>query len=122
MVPQQLVDAEMKLLLGLYTEAEDLVDALPPGTSESPRATVVKLMICEARGEWSEGEKLAEGITMKCSANERQAAGRFLLALAMARCGAGEFKGARAAVVALCRVWPEGKHLALGSKELAVLW
>ena len=122
MVPQELIDAEAELLLGRYTEAWDLINSLPPGAEETSRAIVVKLMVCEARSDWSEGEKLAGGVTRKCTPGERQAAGRFLFALAMARCQASEFKLARAAVVALCQVWPEGKALALGSKELSVLW
>jgi hypothetical protein len=122
MISQQLVEAEAKLLLGRYDEAWDLVNDLPPGVEDAPRAIVVKLMICESRENWDEGEKLAAGITIKCTLSERQAAGRFLFSLAMARCQAGNHKGARAAVVALCRVWPEGKSIALGSKELAVLW
>jgi hypothetical protein len=40
----------------------------------------------------------------------------------MTRCQARQYKQARAAVVALCRIWPEGKSIALGSKELSVLW
>ncbi|HEX2750233.1 MAG TPA: hypothetical protein VHM91_19655 [Verrucomicrobiales bacterium] len=119
---QQLAHAEAKLLLGLYSEAWELIDSLPFDAEDNPRAVAVKLMICEGRKDWEEGKRLAEGVTVKCSANERQAAGRFLLSLAMATKESGDYKGARAAVVALCRVWPEGKHLALGSKELSVLW
>lgn len=122
MVPQELIDAEAKLLLGLHDEAWELIETLPEGIEETPRVVVVKLMICEARGDWEAGEKLAGGVTSQHSVNERQAAGRFLLALAMAKRNAGNFKAARAAVVTLCRVWPEGKHLALGSRDLSVLW
>jgi hypothetical protein len=108
--------------LGLYGDAWEVLETLPPAERVRPAVLAVRLMVCQGLARWELGQEIARHIGPSDAPRHREAAGRFHLGHATALCAAGEVLRARAAVGALAIVWPEGRALALDSDALAAVW
>ncbi len=108
--------------LGLYEDAWEVLESLPPADRLRPAVFAVRLMVCQGLKRWELGTEVSRYIGPGDEARHREAAGRFHLAHAIALCAAGDIAAARAAVGALAIVWPDGRALALDSDDLAAVW
>ena len=108
--------------LGLYGDAREVLETLPPAHRVRPAVLAVRLMICQGLARWELGAEVARYIGPGDAARQREAAGRFHLGHAIALCAAGDVLRARAAVAALSAVWPEERALTLDSEALAAVW
>jgi hypothetical protein len=134
MTTARLIDeAEGLAFLGLYVDAWEVLESLPPADRVRPAVLAVRLVICLGMARWELGQEVVRCIGAEDEAGHREAAGRFHLGHAIALCAAGEVQLARAAVGALsvrCRcavgalsvVWPEGRALVLDCDVLAAVW
>jgi hypothetical protein len=115
-------EAEGLAFLGLYLDAWEALEELPSSCRLRPAVLAVRLMICTGLERWELGSEVARVIPPSYWWQVREAAGPFHLAHAVALCGAGDVSGTRVAVGALAIIWPEGRRLALQSKDLEAVW
>ena len=108
--------------LGLYSDAWEVLESLPPTDRVLPAALAVRLMVCLGMARWELGQEVVRCIGPGDASKHREAAGRFHLGHAIALCAAGEVQLARGAFEALSAVWPEGRALALDCGALAAVW
>ena len=108
--------------LGMHPEAWELIETLPPGSRFDQRAVAVRLMVCTGLKKWEMGLELCNFARDSREMVMRKTAGQFFLAYAESLCGASDPDTARAFVIELARVWPEGRELVLASKALRKLW
>ncbi len=106
----------------MVVDAWDTLEELPASCRAPPKALKVRFMICTTLDHWEMGKVIAEYINPRHDYEVREAAGRFHLDHAAALCAAGEVLEARAALLAMTIVWPEGRALALDSDALAGVW
>ncbi len=123
MTTARLIDeAEGLAFLGLYVDAWEVLESLPPADRVRPAVLAIRLVICLGMARWELGQEVAHCIGADDEASHREAAGRFHLGHAIALCAAGEVQLARGAVGALSVVWPEGRALVLDCDALAAVW
>ena len=123
MTTARLIDEANRLaFLGLYLDSWEVLESLPPADQLDSAAMAVRLKACTELGCWELGQDVARGMVPCDTPCQRQAVGRFHLAHAIALCHSGEVAAARAAILALTRVWPEGRAEALDCSLLAVVW
>jgi hypothetical protein len=108
--------------LGLWQDAWDLIESLPPAMRTSVPALAVRLLVCAGLGKWEMGAELVRLFGPVHPLEMRKAAGSFHLARAESLCAAGDIEGAQKAVKALSTIWPEGRGTALNSPVLEALW
>ena len=96
--------------LGMFADAWELIDAMPPAMRTHPEALRVRLVCCTGMGKWELGADLARllGETANPLAL-REAAGRFHLAHARHHLQEGGREQAREAIRLLAVCWPEGR-------------
>ncbi len=106
MTTARLIDeAEGLAFLGLYVDAWEVLESLPPADRVRPAVLAIRLMVCLGTARWELGQEVARCIGADDEASHREAAGRFHLGHAIALCAAGEVQLARGAVGALSVVW-----------------
>lgn len=108
--------------LGLFVDAWDLIESLPPERRVDLGALAVRLLVCAGQGKWEMGAEIVRLIGPGHPLEIREAAGRFHLANARGLCSAGNVDAARQAVKSLAALWPEGRELALCCADLEPLW
>lgn len=106
-------------MLGLYGDAWETLERLPSGCRSHRAVYAVRLLICTGLKKWELGLAFASEITADCTPGEREAAGRFHLALAESLCAVKREDSAYLALRLLSDIWPEGREAALKSAALA---
>lgn len=94
--------------LGMYQDAWDAVESLPPSLRLTPQAVAVRLLVLAGLEKWEESMEFAKMVTPGFPQEVREAAGRCHLAHAEALCAGGDLNGAKEALRALISIWPEG--------------
>jgi hypothetical protein len=102
-------EADQRAGAGLFLDAWEVLDTLPPRCRQLPAALRVRLMICTGLSRWRVGAGIAAKIAPDEAQAVREAAGRFYLAHAQAMMADQHLSGAEEAVRAFRAVWPEGE-------------
>lgn len=104
-------EADQQAGAGLFLDAWEVLDTLPPRCRQLPAALRVRLLICTGLGRWRVGAGIAAKIAPDENPAVREAAGRFHLAHALFMLADQNHGGAIAALQACRAVWPEGEPL-----------
>jgi hypothetical protein len=108
--------------IGLWQDAWECLENLPPSDRALPAALAVRLSVCAGLHRWEMGTEIVRLFSPGLPLDLREAAGRYHLAHAESLCAAGSIASAKEAVRELSIVWPEGRELALDAKALAAIW
>jgi hypothetical protein len=117
-----ILEAEGHAELGLFSEAWELVESLPPEVRLNESVVSVRLLVCAGLEKWTLGRELCRLIGGEHSLNSRAAAGGFLIAYADHLHAVGFRDTALSCIEALSRLWPEGRDRALGSAVMRADW
>lgn len=115
-------EAEAYIFLGMHLEAWETLENLPAGERLCLEVLKLRLKICTALEKWEMGETIAGVIEPIHPAEVRESAGQFYLAQATVLCSIGLIDQAKQAVVALSKVWPEGRISVLNCTSLEKIW
>lgn len=101
-----LSEAEGLADLGLWAEAWETLEALPPEARSEPAALRVRLRCCPGVGAWDIGEHVA-GVLCYGKDTDREVAAGFYHALAVFHAKAGNREGAEDAIKCAVDTWPD---------------
>lgn len=102
-------EADQRAGAGLFLDAWEVLETLPPRCRQLPAALRVRLLICTGLARWRVGAAIAAKIAPDEALAVREAAGKFYLAHAQAMLADQHVSGAVEAVKACRAVWPEGE-------------
>lgn len=102
--------AEGFAALGMWVDAWDALEELPPSARLHPDVLAVRLSIWAGLPRWGMGCEIARLVGPGSEAGIMEAARRFHLEHAKALCAAGDVHAARAVAAALVAVGPEGNE------------
>ena len=93
---------------GMYQEAWDRIDDLPPSARLWLDAIALRLLICARLSKWTIGSELVKLVDLPLPLKVREAGGRYLLALSNCVCAFRLHDEAKEALSHAMRIWPEG--------------
>lgn len=105
----QLTRAEGFFELGMFEEAWNATEDLPPIDRVEPLVLELRLRVCTALSQWELGEHIANVLVSSAIEPEkcREACARFYHARARFLCETGDNEGARLAMRAASDAWPD---------------
>jgi hypothetical protein len=115
-------EAEGYAELGLFLEAWEKLEDLPPDQRLLPGVIRVRLIVCEGLQKWSLGKELAALVDPPQPLSLREAAGNFLMAMSNHLCLTADRKAALEALRAAVDIWPEGRERAVQSAIMQQDW
>ena len=103
--------------LGLWQDAWDAIEALPPDQRASPAALRVRLRCCPALGAWDIGQHVA-ALLRDGGTADKELAGQFYHHLAIYHARAGHQAATKQAIRSACGTWPDVRLAMIEDPEL----
>lgn len=98
-------EAEGLAELGLWEDAWDALEALPPDERSAPAVLRVRLACCPPLNGWELGKHIAD-LLREGAEEDRKSAAAFFHALAIKWVGEGDRYAAKEAMKAAAKAWP----------------